>query len=73
MKVLVHWVNFHPDNYQGAQGASFEFKTLLSIPDGMEARDVQEFILKEINIKSQDSTPFEQDRRFSVQRIELFL
>ena len=33
MKLLVNYVDFHPDNHQGGSGKSFEFEVMIEIKE----------------------------------------
>lgn len=53
MKLLIEYVDFHSDHYQGGSGTSFEFQTAIEIeepcPDIWEAihKKMSEIVLKQ--------------------------
>ena len=44
MKVLVKYVDFHWDNYQGGSGKSFKFKTIIEVDDMTRAGDIHDVV-----------------------------
>lgn len=59
MTVLVRYVQFHPDNYQGGSGKSFEFTTVVEIPDSTLVSDVWQVIHARLTDKYAMQSPFQ--------------
>lgn len=72
MKVVVKFVDFHWDNYQGGSGKSFEMTLSADVPEELKAKDFFEFIHNVMNEKIKRERPFQQDNRYSIQRIEIW-
>jgi len=45
MNVLVKYIDFHSDNYQGGSGKSFELKTLVRLEPGTLAIDIKDVVM----------------------------
>jgi hypothetical protein len=71
MKVLVKYVAFHPDHYQGGGGKSFEFTHLLEIPDHININEVKSYIENSIYEHSISQAPWTQDFKVAIQSIQL--
>lgn len=73
MRVLVNYVDFHSDNYQGASGKSFEFKTLIEVPRDVLAENVKDFVLEELDKITRAQRPFtvQHESKFVVQSMEI--
>lgn len=75
MKVLVSFVAFHPDNYQGASGKSFPHKLLVEIPDDLKISEVSNYIYETVWKAAKQGTCYSDlpDFRISIQTLELFV
>lgn len=72
MKVLVDYVDFHWDNYQGGSGKSFELTASIDIPDELFVKDLLDAIHNHLKKKIENERPFNQkETRYSIQRIEI--
>ena len=72
MKALIYYVDFHPDNYQGGSGKSFQVKTIVNIPVDCLAINVFTFIHEHLN-KYKSDRPFQtQECKFMIQKVEIF-
>ena len=58
MRILVQYVDFHPDNYQGGSGKSFEFEAMIVIPEEVLACDVWEEIHKQLEKICSNNRPY---------------
>lgn len=57
MKLLVKYVDFYNDNYQGASGKIFEFETMIEIKEPVE--DVWAEIHRQMALIVKGQRPFE--------------
>lgn len=71
MKALVSYVDFHWDNHQGGSGKSFELTCSIEIPDDLIASDFFEYVHKTIGEKVKRERPFEQNEKYSIQKIQV--
>lgn len=72
MRVLVNYVDFHADNYQGGSGTSFEFETTLEIKEPCD--DIWEEIHRQMVLIVAKQRPFKikQDSDFpTIQKVTL--
>lgn len=71
MKVKVHFIDFHWDNYQGARGKTIESSFMIDIPDSLAVGEVIEFISNTSNLTIKRIRPFPQDNHYHVVRVEI--
>jgi len=73
MKILVHYVAFHPDNYQGGSGKSFEFRKLVEVPEGTLSQAVENYIGQAIAEQARQQTAYNDvyDFKVAIQKMEL--
>jgi hypothetical protein len=71
MKVIVKYVAFHPDNYQGGSGKSFEFYGIVEISDEIKVSEVKLFIEQQIYQQGLARSPWNQDFKVSIQSMEI--
>ena len=69
MKVLVNYVDFHPDNYQGGSGKSFEFEVMIEIKE--PCTDVWDEIHSQLKLIVKRQRPFEQGSIYAIQKVTL--
>lgn len=72
MKAVVKFVDYHWDNHQGGSGKSFELTLSVDVPDDLKASEFSEFIHKHLQAKVGRERPYQQDNKYSIQRIELW-
>lgn len=58
MKLLVKYIDHHPDNYQGGSGKSFPFTAMISIDDDIKAGDMAIAIVKKIEELARKQRPY---------------
>lgn len=76
MKLLVEYIDYHPDNYQGGSGKSFEFKRVIEVDDEMKASEILPHVrsrLSEIAIEDRPYSPRSENYRPAIQRIEVLV
>lgn len=56
MKLLVKYVDFHADNYQGGSGTSFEFEAMIEVKEPCE--DVWDEIHRQMGLIVAKQRPF---------------
>lgn len=71
MNVLAKYIAYHPDNYQGGSGKSFEFKTLVDISDEIKVSEVVKFVEQQCYQHGLSRTPWQQDFKISVVSMEV--
>lgn len=71
MEILAKYVAFHPDNYQGGSGKSFEFRTLVMVSDEISVSEVKPFVEQQCYQHGLSRTPWQQDFKVSVQSMEI--
>ena len=71
MKVIISYVSFYWDNYQGGSGKSFELSMSLDIPDNMTACNIWEYIHERLLLKVKNERPFQQHEKYSIQKVEI--
>lgn len=72
MKVLIKYLIFYPDNYQGAMGKHFKHEAVLIMDPSTTLDELNNTIndhLNEITLKRTNNWP---DASFSIQEIKLF-
>lgn len=71
MKIIVYYVDFHWDNYQGGSGKSFEMRFVFDIPQETKACDVINQTLKALDEHVKKERPFQSTDKYSIQRMEI--
>lgn len=71
MTVIVHYVDFHWDNYQGGSGKSFELSAKFDIPNDLPASGVEKYILAQMDQRLALERPFRQNSAATIKRIEI--
>lgn len=72
MTLLVTYLDFHWDNYQGGSGKSFQFNFSFQIEDATPASEIWEVVHKKISEHSNKSRPFNQKgERPTILKVEL--
>jgi hypothetical protein len=71
MKVIMHYVDFHWDNYQGGSGKSFEMRFIYDVPDEMNANNIICSATKALQEHIMGSRPFTQKNSYSIQQMEI--
>ena len=71
MNLMVHYVDFHWDNYQGGSGKSFKLQARIYISKEITAGNILPQILAHLKERVKTERPFQQDNEFSIQRIEI--
>ncbi|HBI00877.1 MAG TPA: hypothetical protein DDY18_04555 [Flavobacterium sp.] len=61
MNVLVKYIDFHSDNYQGGSGKSFELKTLVRLEPGTLAIDIKDVVMDHLYDLAKEQKPFRID------------
>ena len=69
MKLLVNYVDFHPDNHQGGSGKSFEFEVMIEIKE--PCTDVWDEIHAKISQIAEKQRPFSKYGTYSIQKVTL--
>ncbi len=72
MIAIVKYIAFHPDNYQGGSGKSFEFTDLVVVEDEVSVGLLEAAIEVNLMEKAIKKTPWTTDFHISIQSIELF-
>lgn len=71
MKLLVKYIDFHADNYQGGSGKSFEFNSLVEIEDDCKAIDILENVHKSLKKIILNHRPFNTKEAYAIQSVEI--
>lgn len=71
MKIVVTYIDFHWDNYQGARGKLFELNCSFDVPDTLKAVDIFEYVHQQLENKVKTQRPFPQNNKYCIQRVEL--
>ena len=71
MKVLIRYIDFHWDNYQGGSGKTIESSVSLDLPDDLRVDCVFEYIHSRLNSYIEDRRPFKQSEKYTVVSMEL--
>jgi hypothetical protein len=71
MNVLIYYIDFHPDNYQGGSGKSFEMRYSLTIPNDILVGEIKEYILNKLSDHVRNQRPFGHDVNASIITIEI--
>lgn len=71
MKILVKYVDFHWDNYQGGSGQSFNFSTLIEVSDELEISDLLAEVYQKLGEACEKNRPFRQQQSCAIQSIEI--
>jgi hypothetical protein len=71
MRVLIKYIDFHWDNYQGGSGKSFEMKHSVDVAEETKSKDVYDFILCELDEHIGNERPFKQTNSYHIKSIEI--
>ena len=71
MNILVNYVSFHPDNYQGGSGESFEFTLMVRVPDSVLACQVVNLVTEQVEERASSESPFNQDHKIAIQSMTI--
>ena len=58
LKILVEYVDFHSDNYQGGSGKSFEFTTIIEVSADLKGHEIKALVIDRVNGLAQSRRPF---------------
>lgn len=58
MVLLIKYIDFHWDNYQGGSGKSFEFTISRSVPDNVLGVDLWSFVHDKVKEHARAAKPF---------------
>jgi hypothetical protein len=49
MKLLVYYIDFHWDNYQGGSGKNYELRYALDVPSDLAVGNVRSYVIDKIS------------------------
>ena len=62
MRVLVKYIDFHLDNYQGGSGQTVNSSVVIEIQDSLWVREVFDVIHSQLKLHIEQRRPFPQNR-----------
>ena len=71
MTVLVKYIDFHWDNYQGGSGKSFHIQHIINVAEDIYSQNVHDYILKKLDEHIGNERPFQQNNSYSIISIEI--
>jgi len=75
MKILVHYVDFHPDNHQGGSGKSFEFSKTFEVEQDCRADQIIRVVGEKLIAHVRKQRPYNDigEDGLAIQKLEILL
>jgi len=71
MKVLIKYIDFHWDNYQGGSGRTVESSYKVDVPDDIRSDSIYEYLHQRLLTYIESRRPFKQQNKHTVVSMEL--
>lgn len=71
MKVIVTYIDFHWDNYQGGSGKSFILKFIYDAPGELRCADLTDRIQRALDDHVNSVRPFSQNNKYDIVQMEI--
>ncbi len=71
MNILVKYIDFHWDNYQGASGKIIESQVLIDIPGDIKVIQILGELYEQLDLYIKERRPFPSKEKYTVKSIEV--